>query len=69
MGSKSYTPISRIDANLISYNMNKSNKKVYTERCERCGKEFEFQMKDVKDRVLVCPYCKHDNIFFAYNFL
>ena len=68
-GSKSLTPLSKINADLITYDMNKSNKKVYMFQCERCGKEFKFQMKDVKNRVLVCPECNFDNVFFAYEFL
>lgn len=50
---------------LLNYSTPKGK---YHDRCEVCGKEFDFTDKDVKDRVFICPYCKHDMIFFKGNY-
>ena len=57
------------DDSLFTYKMNSKNTKVYTNICDYCGKPFEFQMKDVKDRILKCPNCNADLVFFAYEYL
>lgn len=61
--------IGTVDDSLFTYKMNSKNKKVYTNICDYCGKPFEFQMKDVKDRILKCPNCNADLVFFAYEYL
>lgn len=58
-----------VDMSLFSYNMNSKNEKFYDNICESCHKPFQFQMKDVKDRVLICPNCGYEIVFFAYEFL
>ena len=57
------------DDNLFSYKTNSKNTKTYINVCDYCGKEFEFKMKDVKDRILKCPNCNADLVFFAYEYL
>lgn len=64
----STTPLSKIDGKLFSYDVNKKSEKVYTDKCEACGKVFQFMSKDVKDRLIKCPYCKHDMVFFTFKY-
>ena len=40
----------------------------YIDICERCGKEFTFKESEVKDRVILCPHCKHSQIFIKSNY-
>jgi len=51
---------------LISYDPPKDSKKQYIDVCERCGKEFMFSAKDVKNRVITCPNCGYTMIFFTF---
>ena len=67
--NRTKSKVSKRENDLYSYEMNDKNTKVYTNVCDYCGKSFEFQMKDVKDRILKCPNCNADLVFFAYEFL
>lgn len=57
------------DMALFSYGTNKKDERVYETVCDYCGKPFNFQMKDVKDRTLKCPHCNADIVFFAYDYM
>ena len=63
-----YTPISQVDAALISYEENKADKRVFNEVCDNCGKPFTFMKKDIKDRVIKCPHCGREMIYFSFNY-
>ena len=63
----STTPMSKVDGKLFSYKTNKKNTRVYTQLCDKCWNEFQFTQADVKDRVVKCPNCGKDVVFFAFN--
>ena len=63
-----YTPISQIDSSLFSYNVNKNSKKVFEDVCDYCHKPFTFTTKDVKDRMIRCPHCNAEIVYFAYEY-
>lgn len=53
-------------SSLITYDVNA--KLNFIDQCDRCGKEFSFNGKDVKDRVITCPYCGNTMAFFRSNY-
>ena len=52
---------------MITYEVNPELK--FIDECDRCGKEFIFTGKDVKDRTITCPYCGNTIAFFRTNYL
>ena len=40
----------------------------YQTTCAACKRDFEFNGSDIKDKVIKCPYCRYDNIFFYYDY-
>ena len=56
------------DRNLFDYKYKSKKVKTYHEVCQYCHKEFEFTNNDVKDRLIKCPYCNRDIIFFPYKY-
>ena len=64
-----YTSLSKVDQSLVDYKVNKKDQRPYTDTCEKCGKQFTFYLKDVKDRVIRCPYCGYDMAFFPYEYI
>ena len=56
-----------VDSVLFNYELNKKDEKVYNEICEYCHQPFTFQKKDVKDRLLKCPNCGKEMIYFAFK--
>ena len=42
---------------------------IYTNICRCCGAEYQFKQKDIKDKIMRCPNCGEEEIFFECNFL
>lgn len=61
-------PLSQVNAALFDYKTNSKDEREYHDVCEKCKKEFTFKMKDVKDRVIKCPYCNADMVFFSFKY-
>lgn len=40
----------------------------YVDTCPVCGAEFIFSEKDIQDRLITCPKCKHKEIFIKSNY-
>lgn len=59
--------LSKINASLFSYDT-KGNDKILWELCDKCNKPFKFKVSDVKNRVINCPYCGNDIVYFAYKY-
>lgn len=57
---------SQLADSLVSYDLPKNSKKKYYDVCERCNKPFTFSSEDVKERLISCPNCGHEMVFFSF---
>ena len=60
--------LSKLNNKLYSYDTNKNSDKTYYEVCEKCGNQFTFTNKDVKDRTFKCPKCGYTMAFFYFKY-
>lgn len=65
--SMSKPTTSQLVSKMITYEVNPELK--FIDQCDRCGKEFTFTGKDVKNRTMTCPYCKNTMAFFRSNYM
>ena len=61
-------PLGKINADLQRYEKPTHTRDIYFMQCPRCGTEFSFKEEDLQDRVINCPNCTFEEIFFRSNF-
>ena len=44
------------------------DKDPYVMVCQSCGHQWVFHLADYPDRVITCPRCHHEELFFKANF-
>lgn len=59
---------SKLDSKLSAYKCDTKSKKSYTTQCQRCGHQFEFFAKNLQDKIIKCPECGYEEIFFYCNY-
>ena len=61
--------LGKVNFDLGRWKADEKSDQVYTNICQRCGKAYTFKQKDIKDKVMRCPECGEEEIFFECNFI